>query len=63
MPKTSLEGAVKSRERRIALKDLQRVAHTMKLENQAVGDADIEARIEAYIRDEFKDRDLWVACD
>lgn len=63
VPKTSLEGAVKSRARRIALKDLQRVAHTMKLENQAVGDADIEARIEAYIRDEIKDRDLWAARD
>src|SRR3972149_2293310 len=29
VPKTSLEGAVRKRARRIAMKDLQRVAHTM----------------------------------
>lgn len=63
VPKSSLEGAVKSRARRIAMKDLQRVAHTMKLENQGVGDADHEARIEAYIRDMIKDRDLWANRD
>lgn len=63
VPKTSLEGAVEARARRIAMKDLQRVAHTMKLENQAVSDADLEARIESYIRDEIKDRDLWAIRD
>ncbi len=63
VPKTSLEGAVQTRARRIAMKDLQRVAHTMKLENQGTPDADLEARIEAYIRDVIKDRDLWVTRD
>lgn len=63
VPKTSLEEAVQTRARRIAMKDLQRVAHTMKLENQSVGDADLEARIEAYIRDVLKDRDLWASHD
>jgi predicted DNA-binding mobile mystery protein A len=63
VPKTSLEDAVQTRARRIAMKDLQRVAHTMKLENQSVGDADLEARIEAYIRDVLKDRDLWASHD
>ena len=63
VPKTSLEGAVQARARRIALKDLRRVAHTMKLENQGVGDADLEARIEAYIRDTISDRDIWANRD
>jgi predicted DNA-binding mobile mystery protein A len=59
VPKTSLEDAVRERARKIAVRDLRRVAHTMKLEAQATGDADLEARIEAYIRDVIKDRDLW----
>lgn len=63
VPKTSLEGAVQTRARQIAMRDLQRVAHTMKLENQSVSDADLEARIDAYIRNEIKDRDLWASRD
>ncbi len=63
VPKTSLEGAVQARARRIAMKDLSRVAHTMKLENQSVPCADLEARIEAYIRDTIKDSDLWTTRD
>ena len=43
----------------VALRDLRRVAHTMKLEAQETGNADLESRIEAYIRDVLKDRDLW----
>jgi hypothetical protein len=50
---------VRERARAIALRDLARVAHTMKLEAQGTGDADLEARIEAYIRDAVKLRDLW----
>lgn len=59
VPNTSLEGAVRDRARKIATRDLGRVAHTMKLEAQGTGDADLEARIEAYIRDHVKDRDIW----
>ena len=59
VPNTSLEGAVRGRARKIALRDLGRVAHTMKLEAQGTGDANLEARIEAYVRDVLKDRDLW----
>jgi predicted DNA-binding mobile mystery protein A len=59
VPRTSLGDAVKRRARRIAVRDLQRVAHTMELEAQGTGDAGLEARIESYIRDEIKDRDLW----
>jgi predicted DNA-binding mobile mystery protein A len=59
VPKTSLEGAVNERARRIALRDLGRVAHTMTLEAQGTGDADLEARIQAYVRDTLNERDLW----
>lgn len=61
VPNDTLDGAVRARARNIAMHDLGRVAHTMKLEAQATGDADLEARIEAYIRDNIKDRDLWQA--
>jgi predicted DNA-binding mobile mystery protein A len=59
VPNSSLETAVHQRARKIAIRDLQRVAHTMRLEAQETGDAGMEARIEAYIRDVLKDRDLW----
>jgi predicted DNA-binding mobile mystery protein A len=59
VPNDSLEGAVRTRARKIALRDLGRVAHTMRLEAQETGDAALEARIEAYIRDVLKERDLW----
>jgi predicted DNA-binding mobile mystery protein A len=59
VPKTSLAGVVQDRARKIAIRDLGRVAHTMKLEAQDTGNANLEARIEAYIRDVLKDRDLW----
>lgn len=59
VPTSSLEDAVRTRARQLALRDLRRVSQTMKLEAQAVDDADQEDRIEAYIRDVLKDRDLW----
>jgi hypothetical protein len=31
----------------------------MRLEAQETGEADLEARIEAYIRDDLNERDLW----
>jgi predicted DNA-binding mobile mystery protein A len=59
VPNAPLEDMVNRRARKIAVRDLQRVAHTMKLEAQETGDAGMEARIEAYIRDVIKERDLW----
>ncbi|MDB5567095.1 MAG: mobile mystery protein [Tardiphaga sp.] len=59
VPKTSLENAVHSRARRIAMRDLGRVAHTMKLEDQATDDSDLEEQISEYVRDNIKDRDIW----
>ena len=59
VPNTSLEEAVRARARKIAMRDLGRVAHTMKLEAQETADDNLEARIDAYIRDALKERDLW----
>ena len=59
VPRTSLDDAVKQRARKIAMRDLKRVTHTMRLEAQGTDDADLEARIERYIRNVIKDRKLW----
>jgi predicted DNA-binding mobile mystery protein A len=59
VPKMSLEGVVAERARKIAIQEIGRVAHTMKLESQGTGDTDIEARIEAYVRDTLKEREIW----
>lgn len=59
VPKTSLEDGVRSRARKIAKRDLRRVAHTMTLEDQGTDDIDSEAQIDEYIRDNLKDRDIW----
>lgn len=59
VPNQPLVDTVRQRARAIALRDLGRVAHSMRLEEQATGDGDLEARIEAYIRDAVRDRDLW----
>ncbi|MGY4568171.1 putative DNA-binding mobile mystery protein A [Bradyrhizobium sp. USDA 3256] len=59
VPNDSLEGAVRTRARAIALRDLGRVAHTMKLEAQETPDRNTDARLEAYIRNKVKERNLW----
>jgi predicted DNA-binding mobile mystery protein A len=59
VPNDTLEGAVRTRARRIASRDLARVAHTMKLEAQETPDGSTDERIEAYIRDHVRERDIW----
>jgi len=59
VPNDSLDGAVRVRARKIALRDLGRVAHTMKLEAQETPDSSLDERLEAYIRDKIKERNLW----
>jgi predicted DNA-binding mobile mystery protein A len=58
VPNDSLEAAVRARARKIALRDLARVAHTMKLEAQETTGSGVDERLDAYIR-EIKERDLW----
>ena len=59
VPNGSLEAAVQTRARKIALRELGRIAHTMRLEAQETGNANLEARIQAYVRDKIDERDLW----
>lgn len=59
VPKTSLNETVRTRARKIAMRDLKRVAHTMKLEAQGTDNADLDTRIETYIRNNLKERDIW----
>lgn len=58
VPNSSLEEAVSARARRIALRDLERVAHTMTLEAQETGDTDREERLRRHIA-ALGDRRLW----
>ncbi len=41
------------------MRELRRVAHTMKLEDQATDDIDQKEQVAEYIRDHVKERDLW----
>ena len=59
VPNTSLETVVEARARKIAIRELQRVAHTMRLEAQGTDNADFESRVQAYIRNKLAERDLW----
>lgn len=59
VPDTSLEAIIRDRARELALKALTRVSHTMRLEDQETSKTDLEARIDDFIRNELRDRDLW----
>jgi predicted DNA-binding mobile mystery protein A len=59
VPKETLEAAVNTRARMIALRALRRASHTMKLEAQETSDAKREEQIETYIKEGMKDRDIW----
>ncbi|MFO1255421.1 MAG: mobile mystery protein A [Sphingomonadaceae bacterium] len=58
VPETSLTEMVENRARELALTALQRVSHSMALEDQQV-DRDFEKRIQTYIDTALRDRDLW----
>lgn len=55
----SLQGIVEEQARRVALKHLAPVEHTMLLENQAIDDTARKDFIERQIQMEMEDRDLW----
>jgi predicted DNA-binding mobile mystery protein A len=57
VPNTSLIEMVDERARALALKALNRVSHSMALEDQRV-DRDFDARIATYV-EQIRDRDLW----
>lgn len=59
VPETSLEDMVRTRARHKALRALSRVSHTMAIEDQAVLNDDLEARIDRFVSETLRDRDLW----
>ncbi|WP_019195357.1 mobile mystery protein A [Afipia birgiae] len=59
VPNDTLQGAVHARARALALRDLGRVSHTMKLEAQETPDGSGDDRLETYIRDKIRERDIW----
>lgn len=58
VPRTRLDTLVRERARAIAMRELKGVAHSMAIEDQATPE-DIEARVEEFIRETMKERDLW----
>lgn len=59
VPNASLEEKVHTRMRKIALRALGRVSHTMALEDQSVRDDELENRIDRFMRESIRDKDLW----
>ncbi len=61
VPRSSLQDSVDSRARQIAAREVDRLAHTMKLEAQEADDTDRQTRIDDYVREAIHYRDLWKA--
>jgi predicted DNA-binding mobile mystery protein A len=61
VPNRPLTQMVDERAREIALHDISRVTHTMRLEAQETGGEGIEDRIDNYMRENVSARDLWNA--
>ena len=59
VPNSSLEDTVRMRADRIARNALARIGHTMDLEAQGLSEIEREAKVEEYIREHLKERDLW----
>ena len=59
VPTSSLEGTVQTRAREIARKELARIGHTMDLEAQGLSKDERESRIDDYVREHLRERDLW----
>ena len=59
VPKTSLEQNYTDHARKMAVKHLKRVSHTMKLEAQETDDSILEERIQDYIQNYLTKRDIW----
>jgi predicted DNA-binding mobile mystery protein A len=59
VPNRPLEEMVRIRARTLALKELAGVELTMKLENQAVDQSEMEQRIDDYITEHVRLREIW----
>lgn len=59
VPNETLAAIVKDRARAVALTRLRRVDRTMALEAQDVPDTELNQRLDDFIDDVMRDRDLW----
>ena len=59
VPNSSLNQTVKNKAEIIAKAEINRVSHTMKLEDQSVGQNDMAEQIETYTREVLQSRDIW----
>ena len=59
VPNTPLTELVRRRAHEIASRDLARIEHSMKLEGQGVERKGSKERIQRYIDESLRDRDLW----
>jgi predicted DNA-binding mobile mystery protein A len=55
----SLEDMVNQRAREIALRDIARIAQTMRLEDQESAPDTLGARLDDYLAEHVRDSDLW----
>ena len=61
VPNKPLEDMVAERARAKALEAIGGVSHSMAMEDQKVLDDDLEERIQIFISETLRDRDLWDA--
>ena len=59
MANEPLEQMTQTRARALAMRDLARASHTMRLEDQTTTKEDAEALIKTYVQEHVRDRDLW----
>jgi len=61
IPRTSLDETVRSQARRVAESRMQRVSHTMTLENQCLSESEKSESLEAAIEELVRERpkELW----
>jgi predicted DNA-binding mobile mystery protein A len=59
VPKSSLEQTVHVRAKMIAIRAINSVSQTMKLEDQSVSADTSDQQIEDYIQNVLKERDIW----
>jgi len=59
VPNEPLEQMTQTRARALAMRDLARASHTMRLEDQTTTKEDAEALIKTYVQEHVRDRDLW----
>lgn len=59
VPNTSLEEMVRSRAHQIASREMERIQHTMSLEDQLADHIDLEKEIERHMRLHVREKDLW----